>query len=107
MKAPLISAGALVLCLAAVPRSAQPHPTTSTAVVATASGARIDVGSAGIAPNVLQLATSRAAASDAIIVNERVAPTRSSVAEDVAVVKLPCDGYCTSMRYSMHPPPLG
>jgi hypothetical protein len=57
LKAPFISVGALVLCFAAFPRSAQPHPTTaSTAAVATALGARIDVGSAGIAPDVLRLA---------------------------------------------------
>jgi hypothetical protein len=56
LKALLISTGVVVLCLAALPRSAQPHAMTPTAAVTTASGGRIDVASAGIAPDVLRLA---------------------------------------------------
>ena len=54
MKALLISAGTVVLCFAALPRVAHPHAITPTAAVTTASGARIDVASAGIAPDVLR-----------------------------------------------------
>jgi hypothetical protein len=44
------------LCLAAVPQAAHPHEIVPSSAVATFTGARIDVESAGIARNVLRLA---------------------------------------------------
>lgn len=56
MKRVLISIGLVVFCLAALLPTAQPHAMTATAAVTTASGAPIDVASAGIAPDVMRLA---------------------------------------------------
>jgi L,D-transpeptidase catalytic domain len=60
LKRTLVSAAAVLLCLTALPWNAHPKAIAATiaaaAVAATPSGARIDVASAGIAPDVLQLA---------------------------------------------------
>jgi L,D-transpeptidase-like protein len=56
LKRVLISIGLVVFCLAALLPTAQPHAMTATAAVTTASGAPIDVASAGIAPDVMRLA---------------------------------------------------